>query len=108
MRSLASMIGVVAVLAGCAVQKDWVPISGSRADGTVKLAFEYGGFEEPQVNREQAISEATKRCSAWGYTAAEPFGGTMRHCTAWNAYGCISYRVEATFQCTGQPSGSRN
>ena len=40
---------VAVTLAGCAVNKDWVAAGGSRADGTVKLAYEYGEFQKPAL-----------------------------------------------------------
>jgi len=102
-RTAISALALTLGLASCAVQKNWVSIGGSRSDGTVKLAYEYGGFEKPQLSREQGFDEARRRCVAWGYTAAEPFGGVISQCTFSNQYGCLSFRVEATFQCTGQP-----
>lgn len=98
---------VAVTLAGCAVNKDWVAAGGSRADGTVKLAYEYGEFQKPMVSRDQAVRTATDRCAAWGYTGAEPFGEVLTNCINGNAYGCNVYRVTAEFQCTGQPDRPR-
>ena len=80
---LAVAVGLLAI-AACATQKELVPIGGSRADGTVSLAFEYGIFESPQANMPAAAAAATDRCKAWGYTGAEAFGGEMRKCEAMN------------------------
>lgn len=98
------IVAAVAVsLGGCAVQKEWIPTGGSRGDGTVKMSFEFGGFEKPQVDNQRAEAAAKQRCAAWGYTSAERFEGIERTCIASNNYGCIRYRVTSTFQCTGQP-----
>ena len=90
------------MLIGCATPKAWIPYSGSKSDGVVKLAFDYGGFEKPVIPEGQAAQVATERCRAWGYTGAEPFGGVLQQCIAWNQYGCIRYRVLTEFQCTGK------
>jgi len=94
---------LVGVLSGCAVNKEWIPTGGSRSDGTVRLAYEYGEFQVPKLSADQAMETARQRCAAWGYTGAEPFGGTVRTCSQGNAYGCNVFRVTAEFQCTGQP-----
>ena len=91
----------------CAVQKEWIPTGGSRGDGTVKMSYEYGGFEKPVVDESRADAAARQRCSAWGYTSAERFEGIERHCIASNQYGCIRWRMTTTFQCTGQPEKVR-
>src|SRR3974390_811316 len=64
--------------AGCATQKQLVSTGGSRANGTVDLSFEYGMFEKPHWDWNQAHDEAAQRCAAWGYSGAERFGGTMK------------------------------
>jgi len=96
------------ILAACATQKEMVPIGGSRADGTVNMAFEYGIFESPQVNMSTAAVGAADRCRAWGYKDAEPFGGQTQKCEAANGYGtCMRWMVTVTYQCTGSPPASR-
>jgi hypothetical protein len=86
---------------GCATVKVPQPTSGSRADGTVQLAYEYGQFERPQVDWETANQIATDRCRAWGYSGAEAFGGGFEECTAANQYGCVRIFVTITYQCIG-------
>jgi hypothetical protein len=88
-------------LSACAVVKVPVPTGGSKADGVVRMAYEYGGFEAPQVDLQAAASSAAQRCAAWGYTGAQPFGGAMQQCEAANQYGCLRYLVTLTYQCTG-------
>ena len=91
-------------LNGCATPIDWVATGGSRSDGTVRLGYSYGGFEVPQVNEQQAINLANRKCTSWGYTSAEAFGGVLKTCTASNGYGCVAWNVQTEFQCTGAPS----
>ncbi len=100
--SLASLI----CLAGCAVQKEWTATGGSRADGTVELAFEYGVFQKPQVDNAQGVDLAASMCAGWGYTGSQPFGA-MTKCEAVNGYGdCMRWLVTRKYQCLGAPGVS--
>jgi YecR-like lipoprotein len=92
---------------GCAVEKKLIPTGGSRADGTVKLSFEYGAFEVPKLDTTQAMTQAQQRCAAWGYSGADPFGGGIKRCTFGNAYGCNRWLVTYEYQCTGNPLASK-
>jgi YecR-like lipoprotein len=101
--SLASLICVT----GCAVQKQWIPTGGSRADGTVDLSYEYGMFQKPQVDETQGVDLAASTCAGWGYTGAQPFGGTLSRCEAVNGYGnCVRFLVTRKYQCMGAPAAS--
>lgn len=88
-------------LASCATQKTMVATGGSRADGTVQLAYQFGGFEIPHVDYAAALSTASQRCIAWGYTGAEKFGGEESTCVQWNAYGCLTTKVAVNYACIG-------
>ena len=90
------------ILSGCAVQKTPVCTGGSRADGTVDMAYEYGMFEVPEVNWQVAANTAQRRCMNWGYKNAESFGGGMSNCISYSSSGCNKWRVTNTFQCTGK------
>jgi hypothetical protein len=97
----------IAFLSGCAVQEQWAATGGSRADGTVELAYEYGGFEKPEVDEEQGVELAASRCAAWGYPASEPFGSAMKKCEMVGGYGnCLRWLVTRSYQCVGAPSTS--
>jgi hypothetical protein len=97
----------VVCLSGCAVQEQWAATGGSRADGTVELAYEYQQFQEPEVDDAQGADLAASRCAVWGYTGSEPFGGVMRKCQAFGGYGnCLNWLVTKNYQCTGAPSSS--
>jgi hypothetical protein len=90
------------ILVGCATPEVMQATGGSRADGTVDLSYEYGIFQQPIVDMNAAIVTATNRCQAWGYTAAEPFGGQINHCNQMNGYGqCLDMLVTVKYQCTG-------
>jgi YecR-like lipoprotein len=104
---LACSLVSIAYLSGCAVQKEWAATGGSRADGTVELAYEYGEFQEPEVDDTQGAELAASRCAVWGYTGSSAFGGVMRKCQAFGGYGnCLSWLVTRNYQCTGAPSSS--
>ncbi len=102
---LAASLCLLAV--GCATTKEWSAIGGSRSDGTIKLSYEYGPFEVPQVSEEQAVKLASTRCSTWGYTGAEAFGGFTRVCNAPDGMGgCNRWLVTREYQCLGNPANS--
>ncbi len=95
------VVAATLICTACATVKVPQPIGGSRSDGTVKLAYEHGEFQRPQVDWEAANQTATERCSAWGYSRAEAFGGGLSECSAYNQYGCYHWIVTITYQCTG-------
>jgi hypothetical protein len=107
MRRAVMAIGLTIALSGCAVEKVLVPTGGSRSDGTVELSYEFGMFEKPQVDLRQGTRAAAKRCQAWGYADAEPFGGQKNLCQQFNGYGnCIRTLVTIQYQCTGARIGN--
>jgi hypothetical protein len=90
-------------LSGCAVNKnlDWSASDGSRADGTVKLSYEFNGFEKPVLNEDQGIELATQRCKSWGYMgSAKAFDVAHRQCTSTNLGTCFNWTVTKDYQCT--------
>lgn len=90
------------LLAGCSTTKDWSATGGSKADGVIRLSYEFGQFEVPQLNEEQAVSLAARRCAVWGYTHAEAFGGITKHCNTTDGFGsCTNWMVTKEYQCTG-------
>lgn len=90
----------IIIIGGCAVQKELVPTGGSRADGTVKLSYEYGIFEAPTLNAQQGMRAAQQRCSSWGYKNAEAFGGSTKSCINISNSGCNRWLVTIEYQCT--------
>jgi hypothetical protein len=94
---------IIMSVQGCAtvVQKQLVPTGGSRADGTVKLSYEYSRFEIPKVDKQQGLIAAKQRCASWGYTGAEAFGGFTRACLIQSGRSCMRWLVSVEYQCTG-------
>jgi hypothetical protein len=88
-------------ISGCAVPKDWTATGGSRADGIIKLSYEYALFEVPKLNNTQGVNLASKRCKSWGYEEAEPFGGLITKCINYSSGGCNRWMVTADYQCLG-------
>lgn len=95
---------------GCmkAVPKMWQASGGSKADATVEVGFTYyPQHEKPEPNEAQARNEAIKRCQAWGYADAEPFGMYKEQCQKWDfipfaGMQCSIMLVTRQFQCLGQ------
>lgn len=90
---------MVLTLSSCATHKDWSATGGSKSDGTIKLSYQVGLFETAEVSEQQAVTLATKRCSAWGYTSAEAFGGVTKVCNSQSSSGCNSWIVTKEYQC---------
>jgi len=98
----AGSFSAVAFLSACAVQKTMVPTGGSRADGTVEMSYEVGEFEQAKIDMSQAAKDAARRCQAWGYSDAEPFGGQKSQCQKSGGFGgCARTFVSMQFQCIG-------
>lgn len=107
MRVLLAAAAVAALLSGCATVKNWSATGGSRADATVRLSYEYGLFEQPQVSEMEAVNLATSRCQVWGYTGAQAFGGESKQCNMPDGMGgCNNWVVAREFQCTGTGTGN--
>lgn len=100
-KSLLALLATTLILSGCATQKQLVPTGGSKADGTVKMSYSYGMFESPKVDMQQGAQLAVKRCAAWGYSGAEPFGGYTSVCSQPSSSGCMETLVSVEYQCTG-------
>lgn len=76
-------------------------MGGSKADGTVRMGYTYGMFENAKVDLNQAQTMAAKKCKTWGYEGAEAFGGQTSVCAQAGAYGCEMTNVSVEYQCTG-------
>ena len=104
----AAATAVLLTLQGCAVQKELVATGGSRADGTVKMSYEFGLLEQPVVNIQKGQAIASERCKAWGYTAAEPFGGQTKQCNDFDTGTCNRWVVTVEYQCVGGNKAGAN
>lgn len=112
MKKLATLTLAAAFLmaTGCAkpVMKQWQAAGGSRADATVTVGFTYNPERErPEASDQQAYQEALKRCQAWGYANAEPFGLVNDRCEQMDfvpfaGMVCSKRMVTRQFQCLGR------
>lgn len=94
------------LLSACSTIKVPQATTGSKSDGIVSMAYEVGGFEKPIVDWDAVRESAAARCRAWGYTNAEPFGGSKMNCNVYNGYGnCVRAVYTNDYQCTG---GTKN
>ncbi len=94
----------VLLVAGCATSKVWQATGGSRADGIVKLSYQYVMFEVPELASD-GTELAAERCKVWGYDGAQAFGGVTEQCNNFGPDGCTSWMVTKEFQCTGEGRG---
>ncbi|ECU9383729.1 hypothetical protein CKQ16_10295 [Salmonella enterica subsp. enterica serovar Newport] len=85
-------------LSGCAVS-DLSATGGSRADGTVVMSAEYGAFDYIDVNKNEALAAATRRCQSWGYNSAQSFDAGISKCSSFSGFGCDRYIYSLTYQC---------
>ena len=101
-KSAAMALAVAMLVSACASNKTPVPTGGSRSDGTIRMSYEVGMFEEPVVDWSAAARTAGDRCKAWGYQRAEAFGGQTQQCQAYNGYGnCLRAVISIDYQCIG-------
>lgn len=102
MKAIIMSMTFLLLLSGCsATKKDMIPMGGSKADGTVRMGYDYGMFESPKVDILQAETLAAKKCKTWGYDGAEAFGGQNSICAQPGPYGCEKTNVSVEFQCIG-------
>ena len=101
MKSKLILGGLLVVLAGCGTVSQMTATGGSRADGIVRLSYEYGSFNKVNIDEATALRTAQERCRTWGYKDAEAFGGVTRQCQASNMYGCMRWTVTKEYQCVG-------
>lgn len=105
MKKTLTLLLAATTLAGCATPKQYTAVGGSKADGTVELAFDVGALEDPQPDENQGLRLAQERCKNWGYTSAEAFGGRKVDCLERSDLGsCNAARVTKQYQCLGDSS----
>ena len=80
----------------------WQATGGSRADGSIRLSYEYKeGLRKTVTDPAQATRLAQQRCAAWGYQGAEAFGGETRTCNVRVLGMCDTWTVTREYQCLG-------
>lgn len=87
-------------LSACATPTGMSATGGSRADGVVEMSYEYGEFQQPVLDPQQAMASAVKRCKGWGYRKAEAFDGGINTCVVPGGFGgCSRMRTTVSYQC---------
>jgi hypothetical protein len=86
-------------LVACATTQQWNVSGGDRADGVVRVSYEYPEFEQPEVSDDQAMQIAISRCNGWGYDDAEPIAGQIRQCGNKDGANCNLWTVTREYQC---------
>ena len=97
------------ILGGCATTgQQWGVSGGDRAQGVVRVSYEYPEFHQPAVSDAQALQIAVNRCTGWGYKDAEPIDGQLRQCSNKNGSNCDLWMVTREYQCTANSSFAGN
>lgn len=95
-----AVVIVLTLISGCSVQRHWQATGGSKADGVVRLSYEVPTALKAIVDDQAGLQLAIKRCSSWGFKAAEPFGGETHNCIApVGLGGCSTHAVTREYQC---------
>ena len=93
-------VALLVIFSGCATTKLLQATGGSKADAVVELSYQYGAYEYPVVDSTQGTAVTTERCKAWGYSGAQPFGGSIEQCQRYDGYGnCSNTLVTIKYQC---------
>jgi YecR-like lipoprotein len=87
-------------LAGCATSQNWQSAGGNRAQGVVRVSYEYPENHQPQMSEAQAGKLALSRCNAWGFRKAEPIEGQVRQCANMDDGNCDLWSVTREYQCS--------
>ncbi len=97
----AAIIVTIIFISGCAaVPQQWVATGGSKADATVQLGYQYGGWTNAVHDDQQGLDVANLRCQAWGYSGSEPFGVVTKRCVQSDGLGgCSTWRMSSNYQC---------
>ncbi len=100
MKTLSFLIAIFILTTGCETTKYLSVLNGSKSDGTLVMAYEYGGFQKPIVQWNDANARADQYCKSWGYKGHQWFD--PQYICIWkDAYGnCTTYRVIYRCQCT--------
>lgn len=97
--AFALSLGVI-TLAGCATSKHWNVSGGEKAEGLVRVSYEFPEAHEPALSESAAQELAEHRCEGWGYDDAEPIAGQLRQCSNMDDGSCSLWTVTREFQCT--------
>lgn len=89
----------IAGFTSCTVKKRLAIVDGSKADGTLTMAYTIRANQKAKFILEEARQEAVVKCKQWGYSDAEIFNAGLRECTEYRQNQCIRYTVKYKCQC---------
>lgn len=91
---------MILFISGCAVVKT-PTISGVDQDnGQIKMSYNYGLFERPDVKWNETLDSASAQCKNWGYIDAQQSTGPQTNCIKEDQKGsCISWQVDSLYKC---------
>jgi hypothetical protein len=87
-------------ITGCATSRHWNVSGGEKAEGLVRVSYEFPEAHEPALSETAAQELAEHRCEGWGYDDAEPIAGQLRQCSNMDDGNCSLWTVTREFQCT--------
>ncbi|HEU4779153.1 MAG TPA: YecR family lipoprotein [Steroidobacteraceae bacterium] len=92
------LVGCFTLLASCTTYKLWNEAGSDQDERTVDLSYEYGKFENPQLDERAGLEMARERCKDWGFPIARR-KGESRDCLDGTRESCGRWRVTRQYQC---------
>lgn len=100
------MCSALVLLAGCVqpLNPTFYATDGSKADATITMAYGPLNMMNERVDAAKLEAEgdqvALEKCSSWGYSKAEAFGGVREVCSLVGGYGsCLRANQVIEYQC---------
>lgn len=97
------MLVVSTFIAGCTTYKVWSEGDSDSDDGIVRLTYEYGKYESPQVDERAGVEYAKERCRDWGMPANAQRKGEQRQCVSGDEASCSRWLVIREYRCLRDP-----
>jgi hypothetical protein len=94
------VLAVAAAAVGCTTYKLWTESASDSELGIVQLSYEYGKFENPQVDERAGVNMARERCKEWGFPEAQR-KAEERQCIDGMKTDCSRWKVLREYQCLG-------
>jgi hypothetical protein len=100
MPRLFTLLALALAVAGCTTYKLWSESAADSELGIVQLSYEYGKYENPQVDERAGVNMARERCAEWGFSDAQR-KGEDRQCLTGAQTDCSRWQVLREYQCLG-------
>lgn len=95
-----SVLILITLLGGCAVNKTWDEKGGDKKKGTVFYTSEYERGQPPKDDDLTLYWLSRTKCEDWGYDGAEYLGEKETKCLKRDAEdSCTLYRQISTWNC---------